>query len=262
MAIYPNKPVKTVTINYTDPAPGATPQLQILNDVAGNAGEIQFKGKSGNFAATNNLAWDGNSQTLNIRGNIRMTGTIVGNLIGNPTSLKLIGGNVGDVLVTDGTGNLSWQTMQDVGGYGNTEVASYLPTYTGTLKASNANLGNSVTANYILGNLYGVANSSIVADTANSISVANITGIGNIATINKDGNSSNVLYGNGVFAPIGLTYNDLTDTPNLQLYVSKAELDSLIAAYLAANGGNNSINNLDGGNASSTFTSSIDGGEA
>jgi hypothetical protein len=33
-----------------------------------------------------------------------------------------------------------------------------------------------------------------------NIAVANITGLGNIATINKDGNASNILYGNGVFA--------------------------------------------------------------
>ena len=71
----------------------------------------------------------------------------VGNLIGNPTSLKLIGGNVGDLLTTDGAGNVSWQPVAELG-YGNSEVANYLPTFTGNLKAGNANLGNTVTANY------------------------------------------------------------------------------------------------------------------
>jgi hypothetical protein len=49
-----------------------------------------------------------------------------------------------------------------------------------------------------------VANATFAttAGTANSVAVANVTGIGNIATINKDGNASTVLYGNGVFAPI------------------------------------------------------------
>lgn len=43
------------------------------------------------------------------------------------------------------------------------------------------------------------------ANTANSVAVANVSGIGNIATINLDGSSSNVLYGNGVFAPESTT---------------------------------------------------------
>lgn len=37
------------------------------------------------------------------------------------------------------------------------------------------------------------------AGNLSNITVANITGLGNIATINKDGNASNVLLGNGVF---------------------------------------------------------------
>lgn len=244
MATYSNKPVKTATINYTDPAPGAVPQLQILNDVAGNVGEVQFKGKSGNFAATNNLAWDNNSQTLNIRGNVRMTGTIVGNLIGNPSYLKLIGGNAGDLLTTDGTGNVSWQPLGNVT-YGNSEVANYLPTFTGNIKAGNADLGdvavanyfsgnfvgniavanyfsgnvlsNVVIANYIVGNLLGQSNSSITSDNANtanfaetantanianSVDIGNIVGMGNIAVINLDGNSANLLTGDGQFSSI------------------------------------------------------------
>lgn len=45
------------------------------------------------------------------------------------------------------------------------------------------------------------------ANTANSVAVANVSGIGNIAVINLDGSSSNVLYGNGVFAPESETGN-------------------------------------------------------
>ena len=272
MATYPNKPVKTVTINYTDPAPGAVPQLQILNDVAGNVGEIQFKGKSGNFAATSNLVWDGNAQSLNIRGNIRMTGTIVGNLIGNPSSLRLIGGGAGDVLTTDGTGNVSWQPISEVA-YGNSEVANYLPTFTGNLKAGNANLGNTVTANYIIGNLYGTANSAVTsnianvaltvagenvtgivsnsnfantantADVANSVQVANIVGIGNIATLNTDGNSSNVLYGNGVFAAIVGGYSNSDVANYLPTYTGTLSTANIT---FVANGVIDSIANSSG----------------
>ena len=59
------------------------------------------------------------------------------------------------------------------------------------------------------------------ATTANSVAVANVVGIGNIATVNLTGSTSNVLYGNGVFAPITSTYGN-----------------SNVAAFLAAFGSN------------------------
>jgi hypothetical protein len=47
-----------------------------------------------------------------------------------------------------------------------------------------------------------VANATyaVTSGTSYAVAVANVSGIGNIATINKDGNASNILYGNGVFA--------------------------------------------------------------
>ena len=68
-----------------------------------------------------------------------------------------------------------------------------------------SNLGNSTTANYFIGsgnNLSNIQGANVTgavayATTANSVAVANVSGIGNIATINLDGNVSNVLRGNG-----------------------------------------------------------------
>jgi hypothetical protein len=76
--------------------------------------------------------------------------------------------------------------------------------------ASFANIANTAnTANAVAGaNVSGVvANAnysafSNVAASANSVNVANVVGIGNIAVLNLTSSSSNVLYGNGVFAPI------------------------------------------------------------
>lgn len=69
-----------------------------------------------------------------------------------------------------------------------------------SLNAANIN------ANYFNGdgsNLTNVvATSANVSNTANSVAVANVVGIGNIATIALDGNGSHILYGNGVFAPV------------------------------------------------------------
>jgi hypothetical protein len=45
-------------------------------------------------------------------------------------------------------------------------------------------------------------------------------GLGNIATINKDGNVSNVLYGNGVFASAPITYGDTNVGTYLSTYSS------------------------------------------
>ena len=74
-------------------------------------------------------------------------------------------------------------------------------------QANNANLATfATTANSVAGaNVSGeVANANFasyanLASTANSVNVANVVGIGNIATTNYDGNAGNVLYGNGGF---------------------------------------------------------------
>jgi len=57
------------------------------------------------------------------------------------------------------------------------------------------------TANSVAG--ANVSGAVAYATTANSVAVANVSGIGNIAVINLTGSSSNVLYGNGVFAAAG-----------------------------------------------------------
>ena len=69
------------------------------------------------------------------------TGTVnglqpVGNsILGSNANVVITGGTAGQVLATDGTGNLSW--VNGVGGngssYSNANVQAYLPTYTGNL---------------------------------------------------------------------------------------------------------------------------------
>jgi hypothetical protein len=104
--------------------------------------------------------------------------------------------------------------LSNIASYGNANVANYLPTFSGNLTSGNANLGNLTTSNYYSGNgslLTAITGSNVTGTVANatyalnagnaySVAVANVFGIGNIATINTDGNVSNILYGNGVFA--------------------------------------------------------------
>jgi hypothetical protein len=82
-------------------------------------------------------------------------------------------------------------------------------TSTGTLTSlavtGNISAGN-MSATLFTGALTGLASSATVAASANSVALANVVGVGNIASINKDGNASNILYGNGVFAPTPTMY--------------------------------------------------------
>ena len=135
MALTPDKPIKSVTINYTDPAVGQPERLQIFNDPSGSPGQLQYAGQGGRFSSSPNLVWNQQTRTLSILGNIRITDNIIGRYNTNPTNFKLSGGNIHDVLTTDGLGNLSWRSVGQIT-YGNANVAAYLPSYTGTVGAN------------------------------------------------------------------------------------------------------------------------------
>jgi hypothetical protein len=90
-------------------------------------------------------------------------------------------------------------------------------TILGNVTVTNGNLSGSKftstvatgTAPLIVTSTTRVANLNVAtAGVADSVAVANVSGIGNIATINKDGNASNILYGNGVFASAPVTYSN------------------------------------------------------
>lgn len=75
--------------------------------------------------------------------------------------------------------------------------------------ANVADLANSVAGSNVVGTVANANYSAFsgVAASANSVAVANVTGIGNIAVLNLTGSASNVLYGNGVFAPVSANIN-------------------------------------------------------
>jgi len=95
------------------------------------------------------------------------------------------------------------------GVYSNTNVAAYLPTYTGNVSAGNANLGNAVTANFFIGNgslltgISGTYGNTNVANylptytgnfTANNISVSNAITANTISTSGSSGNITGANY--------------------------------------------------------------------
>jgi len=82
----------------------------------------------------------------------------------------------------------------------------------GNLVANSANYANfaNVAYNVSGSNVSGTvasANYSIFAGTAFNVDLANVNGAGNIASLNLDGNVSNVLHGDGSFGPEGSTGN-------------------------------------------------------
>ena len=123
-----------------------------------------------------------------IIGNLTVTGTTDLGLVGN---VRILGGNIGEVLTTDGTGNLSW-VAGGGGNYSNANVANYLPTYTGNLNSVNkvTTTGNVTvgTGAFFLGdggllsNVYSAANlaNDLPNYSGNLNNVNNISATGNI----------------------------------------------------------------------------------
>jgi hypothetical protein len=152
--------------------------------------------------------------TTNAQPNITSLGTLTGLTVG-PNSSVILSGTSGYVKANSIQGNDGSQTIYLY--YGNISGAAGVATdltvgasgtgnlivsgtgnVTGNLRAANANLGNVASANFFVGS----------GNNLSNIQVGNISGLGNIATINLDGSASNVLYGNGIFAPAASPYGN------------------------------------------------------
>jgi len=94
------------------------------------------------------------------------------------------------------------------------------------------------------------------ASTANSVAVANVSGIGNIATVNLTGSSSNVLYGNGVFAAAAGGSSSNIANGNSNVNIATANGNVTIAAV------GNTVMTVTGTGANITGTANISGNVA
>ena len=146
---------------------------------------IGWDSSAGEFALGSNVSVSSEVVTFNTYGNLK-AGYFIGNgslLTGLPAS------------------------------YTNTDVANYLPTYTGNLSAGNANLGNLVTANFFSGsgnllsniqgyNVSGQVGNAGVAGTVYTNAQPNITSVGTLTSLDVTGNitSGNANLGNAVTA--------------------------------------------------------------
>ena len=212
---------------------GGTPTTE--KAVLGNVANFILAGAGGNYVAaavatTATTATTANTVLTNAQPNITSVGSLTGLTVsnvtgvvnfsntanvtlGNVSNLHIAGGTIGQILSTDGAGNLSWAS--DTTTYGNSNVVSLLSAF----------------------------GSNTISTTGN-ISVGNITAtnLGNVSTINRDGNSSNVLYGNGVFAPVAGGANTGNVTFDNQAVVGTGDQEGGGGLYLAP--GNASVGNV------------------
>lgn len=197
----------------------------------GSNSQLQFN-LNGSFAGDSELTWDAGNNKLNTVNFAATTANISGNV--NTANLNATGNVKPNAIYTDnyyyangyafggGNGTPGGSNTQiqfnDVGAFaGNTGFTFNKTTgiFTSPFLAGNGNgLSNIQGANIsgfvpnanVANTAFAVAGANVsgavtFAGTANSVAVANVVGIGNIATVSLDGSTSNVLYGNGVFAP-------------------------------------------------------------
>jgi hypothetical protein len=170
----------------------------------GIPGSIQFN-IDGNLGASPYLTFNRNTQQLTTS-SFLATGQ---SILGLPGSVKIYGGANGQVLTTDGTGNLSWNTAGGIPAAGsNTQVqfnnngafgASAGLTFvsgTGLLTASAISTSTLTTSVANLGSINNVKISggsngqALVTDGTGNLSFASTTGIGTVTSV---GVSSNTL---------------------------------------------------------------------
>lgn len=114
---------------------------EIINNPGGNNNQIQYA-YGGEFKGDNGFVFDPNTKSVYIRGNLNLGGYIKGKIYTNPFNFHLTGGSAGDVLSTDGAGNLYWGNSASLLNYSNTNVGSYLTSYSGNLTANNVTFTN------------------------------------------------------------------------------------------------------------------------
>ena len=142
--------------------------------------------------------------------------------LGAVGNVRITGGTAGQVLSTNGSGVLSW--VSDATTYGNSNVVSLMGAFgsntistTGLITGNGGGLSNvpyaNVTGTPTLGNISTInldGNvSNLMTGTGTFVAIPTVPTVGNIATINLDGNVSNVLRGDGTWgADANSAYGD------------------------------------------------------
>jgi hypothetical protein len=206
-------PINQTINQYTSTDSGVS---QIL---AGTGVTITSTGASGTGVVTINSDGGGANYTLPTAS----AGTLGGVKVGSGLSIDgagVLSTTVGNIATTNYDGNAAnvlhgdgtWSADQTT--YGNSNVANYLPTYTGNISGDYLVLTHDVDANVVTANyLYG--------DGSN---ITNLP-VGNIASINLDGNASNALLGNGTWGPVEVTGSSIANgSSNITIPVANGNI--------------------------------------
>ena len=197
------------TINVTIEPP-ANVQVQVSRAVIGTVANVASADLANYVIQPNqsNITSVGTLTGLTSSGNI-IAPFFIGNVVGNISGNFAVPGNNTAVLFNQ-TGNagasdaLTFNYSSNVLTANGNIVANYFigngSQLTGIITqqsnvANYANVANSVAGANVTGAV-------AYATTANSVALANVAGAGNIASININGNASQILYGNGIFAAV------------------------------------------------------------
>jgi hypothetical protein len=221
-------PVATANIAYSV-ANAAQPNITSVGTltnvvVSGNATV------NGNITS-NGTAYVGNLSTTGLASITTLTVGATANL-GAVANVTITGGSNGQVLTTNGSNVLSWTTVSSGNSsYGDSNVVSLMAAFgsntittTGNISGGNLVTGGQVVASGNVSSGTGLSTGGFLSVdgntdlhnttvTGNLSATGNITAnnLGNIVSVNLTGSNSNVLYGNGVFAPAtggNSTYGD------------------------------------------------------
>jgi len=167
----------------------------IAATAGGSNTQVQYNNNN-NFAGSVNFTFNSTTNLLSVP-SITLTGNVT---LGNLSNVKIFGGNNGYFLQTDGLGNLAWAVGGGGGGNGSPGGSNSQIQFNsaGSFAGSpglefNANTNTVTTGNVVAsvftGNLYGVANSAVVAASVTNSGQPNITSVGNLVSLNVTGNA-------------------------------------------------------------------------
>lgn len=206
-----------------------------------NLGNLILNGAGGSYfprAAQANIAL---TVANAAQPNITSVGTLTSLAVtGNINAGNIDGGNIIVANFFYGDGGFLTNVAGGGSNYSNSNVAnylpSYLPSYTGNISA------NWVIAGHFMGNAHNLSSlpganvqgfvpNANVSNTALSVAAANVSGLGNIALINLDGNASNVLRGNGTWgADANSSYGNSNVANYLPTYTGNLNPDTVNVA--------------------------------
>jgi hypothetical protein len=161
----------------------------------GSNTQVQYNNNN-NFAGSVNFTFDSTTNLLSVP-SITLTSNVI---LGDISNVTIFGGNNGYFLQTDGLGNLAWSAAGGGSGNGspggsNSQIQfNASGSFAGSPGLEFNSVTNTVTtgnvvASIFTGNLYGVANSAVVAASVTNTNQPNITSLGNLVSLNVNGNA-------------------------------------------------------------------------